>query len=116
VLVGLTSALALVGLGWVAWAAAYQSSPEISSELTSYEVVSDHQATASFRVDRRDTDVRGTCYVRALAEDHSVVGLVTLTVDSGPRSQRLTTDIRTERRATSVEVQGCVAPGQPQRR
>ena len=48
------------------------------------------------------------CVVRALADDHSVVGEVAFT----PVDGRNEVVIRTERRATSADLVGCTAEGQ----
>ncbi len=49
--------------------------------------------------------------MRAYAEDHTLVGIVSFTPD--PTSTgRVTQEISTDRRATSVELLGCTAPGQ----
>ena len=47
--------------------------------------------------------------LRAYAEDHTVVGELSFTPE---RSGRTDQTVRTERRATSVELMGCTAEGQ----
>ena len=49
-----------------------------------------------------------SCTLRAFAEDHTVVGELVFVPEDGRSDQ----DVRTERRATSVELLGCTAPGQ----
>ncbi len=115
-LIGLVVVVAVAGLAWLVWAAIGQSSPEVRSELVSFDVVDEHTATAVLSVNRAGSDVRANCFVRAVAEDHATVGELTQVVDSGPREQRVTVTIRTERRATTVERLGCTAPGQNQRK
>lgn len=112
-----TAALVAVGLvvlaflGWVVWAAMFHGDPKVSSELQSFEVPSEHEATATVQVwldaDALDGD-EATCTVRALAYDHSVVGEQAFTPDDG-RNQ---VSIRTDRKAAAVEMVGCTAPGQ----
>jgi hypothetical protein len=48
--------------------------------------------------------------------DHSVVGELTVAVDSGPATSTVRSTVRTERRATGVELLGCTAPDQVQSR
>jgi hypothetical protein len=115
-LIGFVGVIAVVALGWLAWAAIYQSNPKVRSDEASFEVVDEHTVQASITVVRQDTDTVATCYLRALAEDHSIVGEGTPKVDTGPKKQTVTVNIRTERRATAVESLGCTAPGQNQRR
>ena len=116
ILTGFVVLLALAGLSWLAWAATYQSAPEVDSEMLSWKVTSEHEATARFTVVRKDTDVSATCFVRAIAADHAEVGAANVTVDAGAKTQTVEVTIRTERAATSVQLTGCTAPGQTGRR
>ena len=106
-----TIALAAVFLGWLAWAVYEHSTPEVTSELETFSVVDDHHVTAVLVVSLASADVRADCTLRAYAEDHTTVGELTFTPDPGKGKRQVQT-IRTDRRATSVESQGCTAPGQ----
>lgn len=107
-----------VFLGWVAWATWFHSTPRIDSSLISFEVVDDNRAVARLGVRRADASVVGTCTLRAFSEDHTTVGELAFRVPevTAPLSQTITKVVRTERRATSVELVGCLAPGQPRPR
>ncbi len=104
-------ALATVFLGWLAWTAFVHSTPDVESTLVNFDIVDDHTATARISVDRRDEKVTATCRVRAFAEDHSVVGELTWT-PAGDARQEEDLTIRTERKATSVELVGCTTADQ----
>lgn len=96
---------------WVAWTVLDQTSPQVTSEIRTFEVTGEHNATAVVAVSLSAPDVRASCTLRAFAADHSVVGELRFDpTDQGGRIQ--TRDIRTERRATSVDMVGCTAPGQ----
>jgi hypothetical protein len=111
VLVGGCVVVAAVFLGWLAWSAFVHATPEVESDLESFEVVDEHTAIAQVAVDRRDDSVVATCLLRAFAEDHSVVGELSWTPEGeANRSDGFT--IRTERRATSVELVGCTTEDQ----
>jgi hypothetical protein len=97
---------------WVVWAAVAHGTPEVTSQLVAFEVTSEHEVTARLTVSRREEDTDATCRLRALADDHAVVGELAVSVDGGGRTQTLTRPIRTERRATTVDLVGCTAPGQ----
>ena len=103
--------LVAVFLTWLVWAIWLNSNPKVTSELQRFSVTDDHQVTAVVAVHLSDDSVRAACQVRALAEDHSVVGEVTLRPDPSKGELQGVT-IRTDRRATSVESLGCTAPGQ----
>jgi hypothetical protein len=106
--------LGVVFLAWLGWTALAHADPEVSSELVTFTVDDEHTATARLAVRLRDDDVVATCVVRAIAEDHSVVGEVSFTVDAATLdgSSEVTREIRTERRATSVDKVGCTTADQ----
>ena len=102
----------VLALSWLAWTTFFHATPEVTSELVGWEVVDDHAVSARIDVVIRGDDIRATCRVQAFAEDHTVVGEVSFTPEQG-RNQ---VDVRTERRATSVESIGCTTPSQPRPR
>ena len=110
-LVAASIALAAVFAAWLAWTVHDHATPQVTSELETFSVDDDHSVTAVLVVGLADADVRASCTLRAYAEDHATVGELTFTPDPG-RGRRQVQTIRTDRRATSVESQGCTAPGQ----
>jgi hypothetical protein len=114
-LVAASAVLALVFLGWLGWTTWEHATPDVESSLVGYEVVDEHTATARIDVRLADEDVRARCLLRAFAEDHTVVGERSITPVHGD-PQPLDVEVRTERRATSVELIGCTAPGEPRPR
>ncbi len=109
----LVGALLVSAAGFLSWTVLFHGDPEVRSQLTTFDVVSDHEAQALFQVVRQNRTTEAVCRLQALGEDHAVVGEVTLPVTDGPEDQTLPVTIRTERRATSVTSLGCTAPGQP---
>lgn len=102
---------------WLVWAMLFHGRPQVDSNMVSFDVRGQHEATATFTVVRRSESVEASCLLRALAEDHSVVGELNVPVDSTDNAQTtVTTSLRTEREATSVDLVGCTAPGQTRRR
>jgi hypothetical protein len=114
-LVVVSVAVAAVFLGWLGWAAIFHSDPEVRSEMLTYTIDGEHGATARVDVRLGDDAVEATCLLRAVAEDHTVVGELSFTVTGADVASGtvLERQVRTERRATSVELMGCTAPGQP---
>ena len=108
----LVAALTLSGVGLVGWTVFFHSNPEVRSSLTAFGFTDDHQAVANLTVVRKDQFVEATCRLRAIAQDHTVVGEVTVPVTDGPAKQSIQVTIRTERRPTSVESMGCTTPNQ----
>jgi hypothetical protein len=107
--VGVAVVLAAAFLGWLGWTIWAQVTPEVRSDLVSFDVVDEHTATATVDIRLAEEDVEASCTLRAYAEDKVVVGELVFTPSgSGPTEQ----EIRTEREATAVELLGCTAPGQ----
>jgi hypothetical protein len=111
VLVAASVVLGLAFLGWLAWTTYAHSTPAVESNLVTYSIDGEHEVTARVAVDLKDESVRATCLLRAFAEDHSVVGELSFAPKHGA-DQPLEETVRTERRATSLELVGCTAPGQ----
>lgn len=107
VLIAAVAALGVVFLAWVAWVAWSHGTPAVESELVTFEVVSDSSAVAHIDVQLED-GADASCRVRAFAEDHTTVGEISFTPEQG----RNDIEIRTERRATSVDLIGCTTPDQ----
>jgi hypothetical protein len=103
--------LVAAGAGWLAWATWFHATPAVQSEPLGFEVVDDNRATATVRVDLEE-GVVATCTLRAYAEDHVTVGEVAFE----PVDGRNEVTVRTDRRATTVTLLGCTAPGQPRPR
>jgi hypothetical protein len=112
-----TIVLAVAGIGWLVWVIAFHGSPQAQSQLLSFDIAGQHAVHARLTVVRSEPDVQASCLLRAIASDHSIVGELDFTVGPAPAtSSTLSKSVRTERRATTVELLGCVAPGQQQRR
>ncbi|WP_246210279.1 DUF4307 domain-containing protein [Nocardioides piscis] len=94
-------------LSWVAWVAWSHGTPDAESAMVGFDVASDSSATAQVDV-QLETGVEATCKVRAFAEDHTIVGEVSFTPEEG----RNEVTVRTERRANTVELVGCVTSDQ----
>ena len=104
-------ALAAVFTAWVLWVATVHGNPAVTSELQSFEVPSEHEATASVRVWLDDDAEGARCTARAMAYDHAVVGERTFAPTDGLNEVY----IRTDRKAAAVTMVGCTAQGQADR-
>ena len=112
----LVVAVALSGVGFLTWVVVAEGSPQVQSQLRTWDVVDEHRVVATLAVTRETEHVEAVCSLVAYAEDHTVVGTISLPVLSGPREQTLRVELRTERAATAVEGLGCTAPGQQRAR
>jgi hypothetical protein len=100
--------VAVVALAWLAWAALVESNPKVESELNGFDVVDDHAVTVRVDVRLSSGTSGASCTVEALAGDHSIVGELHFRPTDGMNEVR----VRTERRASAVDVPGCIADGQ----
>jgi hypothetical protein len=108
----------VVFLGWLGWTVLVHGDPDVTSELVTFDVVDDHTATARVAVRLGGDDVVATCELRATAEDHTTVGELSfeVTADDLADGEIVEQEIRTERRATTVDAIGCTTADQPQPR
>ena len=101
----------VLALAWLAWAGWSQGTPDVQSNLQSFEVVDTHTSEATVVVDK-SKDVTANCLVRAVGADHSVVGELNFEVTGDSGASRHDVKVRTEREATSVELVGCTTADQ----
>lgn len=97
-----------IGIGWLGWVIQDAGNPEVRSVLRTWEVRDQHTVDATFEVRLSDGVTGATCLLRAFAKDHSTVGETNVNVESG-EDGNVSTTLRTERRAVSVELIGCTA-------
>lgn len=111
----LATTIVVAALGWLLWTLLFHANPEIASEELGHEIVDDHLATIQVRIEMDEGLDDPECALRAISHDKAVVGDATYVPDpaDGPVHE---IEVRTERRATTVEWLGCKAPGQPRYR
>jgi len=114
VVIAASGVLGVVFVAWLGWTALFHGDPEVSSDIVTWSIEDEHTATAEVDVRLSDDDAEATCVLRAYAEDHTVVGELAFQVDTAAleNGSRLDQEIRTERRATSVELVGCTTHDQ----
>ena len=112
----LVGALVVGAMGFLGWTILFHGDPQVQSQVRAFDVVSEHEAQVQLQVVRENRTTEAVCRLQALAEDHAVVGEVTLPVTDGDETQTLQLSIRTERRATTVTSSGCTTPDQPRPR
>src|SRR5215213_5387015 len=91
----LVGALLVSAAGFLSWTVLFHGDPEVQSQVTSFDVVSEHEARVQLQVVRKNRTTEAVCRLQALAEDHTVVGEVTVPVLDGAEDQTLLLSIRT---------------------
>jgi hypothetical protein len=102
-----TTVLAAAFLAWLAWAAWFHSDPAIEADIAAYDVTGPHEVLVKVDARVKADDVRGSCLVRATAADHTIVGEINLSVAQLRAQRNQWIPIRTERKATTVELIRC---------
>jgi hypothetical protein len=105
-------ALVVSGVGLLAWSVVFESTPQVQSELTGFEVKDEHAVDATFTVTRKSEFTKASCRLQAISADHAVVGDLDVPVTDGATKRTVAVEIRTERRAAAVDLLGCTTPDQ----
>lgn len=108
-----TTVLAVAFGLWLAWAAWFHSDPPIRAELIRFDVTGEHEVRIQIDLALRESGISGVCAVRALAEDHTPVGEHNLTTAELAEAEGTWIPLRTERRASAVEVVRCAEDAAP---
>ncbi|MDX6323971.1 MAG: hypothetical protein QOK15_325 [Nocardioidaceae bacterium] len=108
----IVTALVVSGVGLLTWTVIFESNPSVRSQLTAFDVHDEHEAVATITVVRESEFTKATCQLQAISADHAIVGEIERPVLDGPATQTLQVQIRTERRAATVNLLGCTAPDQ----
>lgn len=113
-IVAVSTLVAVVFLAWLGWTALAHGDPDVSSDMVTWSIDGEHAASARVSVRLGDDDVTASCLLRAVAEDHTIVGELRFEVDAATLAEgdTLTREVRTERRATTVQLMGCTSPDQ----
>jgi hypothetical protein len=99
--------LAVVFGAWLGWAAWHHSHPDVAGRVESFHVVSEHEVELTLDI-VRSGGFAVECVIRAQADDHSVVGEATISLEAGAdREVSVTPTMRTDRRASSVSLVRC---------
>ncbi len=107
-LAGLVAAGTAIGLGWLVWAALGHSTPDVSGQVSAFEIVSDTRVELTLTVQRANPSVPAICRVIAQSTDFQPVAEREVEVPaSAVALADLQVELTTLRRATSASVSGC---------
>jgi hypothetical protein len=84
---------ALLGGGWLIWAALHHSDPPIRSELISFEVTAEQEISIRYRIDRTDPNQVVICTLSARDSNKNVIGQIDETIAAGSAYSEQTTVI-----------------------
>ncbi|MGC3952984.1 MAG: DUF4307 domain-containing protein [Propionicimonas sp.] len=100
--------LGLIGLGWISWVAVNGAVPPVSARVDAFQAVSDTEIEVTVALEREDVGRGARCLVFVQAVSYERVGELELTVPpGGEHHTRQTVTVRTFKRGTSADVEGC---------
>ncbi|GGU36564.1 DUF4307 domain-containing protein [Streptomyces lavendofoliae] len=106
-IVGSVLGVALLALvGWFGYD--YVAGQRVSAEMIKFDVSADDRVQVHLEV-RKDRDAKGSCTVRALAENGAEVGHKDVRFDQAVDRIDEVVTVRTTARATSTELLGCTS-------
>ncbi|MEV3989432.1 DUF4307 domain-containing protein [Streptomyces sp. NPDC049837] len=106
-IVGSVLGVALLAMvGWFGYD--YVAGQKISAEVIKFDLSADDRVQVHLEV-RKDPAAKGSCTLRALAEDGSEVGHKDVRFDQADDRIDQVVTVRTTTRATSAELLGCTS-------
>lgn len=104
--------LAVLGVGWLAWAGSYGAVRTVTARVDAFTVLSDTRIEVRVTVDRPDVDAAASCLLFAQAATYERVAELPITIDAGGTGLTTRTyTLNTIRRATAADVEGCRTAG-----
>jgi len=101
--------VAILGIGWLMWSALYHSNPPLRSQLVSFTIESDRQASVRYFIERSDNQQVVICTLIARDFDKNIVGQIDQEIPAGKSKVELVTDVPTRSEAVNADVSSCRA-------
>ena len=103
---------ALLTAAWLAWAGGYGATGTVTARVDAFVVRSDTQIDVTVSVDRPDPSKAAECLLFAQAVTYDRVGETKVRIDAGGSKLTTTTvELRTFKRATTADLEGCKVIG-----
>jgi len=101
--------VAILGIGWLMWSALYHSNPPLRSQLVSFTIDSDRQASVRYFIERSDNQQVVICTLIARDFDKNIVGQIDQEIGAGNAKVELVTAVPTRSEAVNADVSSCRA-------
>ncbi|GAA1481650.1 DUF4307 domain-containing protein [Gordonia sinesedis] len=105
--VGLSIAVVVAGLALAVLGYQKFADPDVSGDVTAYEVLGPNTVAVQFTVTRADPGQAAACVVRARSRDGSETGRREVLIPAGESQVGMRTEVRTSREPAIGEVFGC---------
>ena len=99
--------VAILGIGWLLWSALYHSNPPLRSQLVSFTIESDRQASVRYFIERSDSQQVVICTLIARDFDKNIVGQIDQEIGAGKSKVELVTAVPTRSEAVNADVSSC---------
>ena len=101
--------VAILGIGWLLWSALYHSNPPLRSQLVSFTIDSDREASVRYFIERSDSQQVVICTLIARDFDKNIVGQIDQEIGAGKSKVELVTAVPTRSEAVNADVSSCRA-------
>jgi hypothetical protein len=101
--------VAILGIGWLMWSALYHSNPPLHSQLVSFTITNDREASVRYFIERTDSQQVVVCTLIARDYDKNIVGQIDQEIEAGKSKVELVTVIPTRSESVNADVSSCRA-------
>jgi hypothetical protein len=101
--------VAILGVGWLMWSALYHSNPPLRSQLVSFTITNDREATVRYFIERSDSQQVVVCTLIARDYDKNIVGQIDQEIGAGKSKVELVTVVPTRSESVNADVSSCRA-------
>ncbi len=99
--------VAILGIGWLMWSALYHSNPPLRSQLVSFTITNDREASVRYFIERTDSQQVVVCTLIARDYDKNIVGQIDQEIEAGKSKVELVTVIPTRSESVNADVSSC---------
>jgi hypothetical protein len=101
--------VAILGIGWLMWSALYHSNPPLRSQLVSFTITNDREASVRYFIERTDSQQVVVCTLIARDYDKNIVGQIDQEIGAGKSKVELVTVVPTRSESVNADVSSCRA-------
>jgi hypothetical protein len=99
----------ILGVTWLIWSALYHSNPPLRSQLVSFTITNDREASVRYFIERTDSQQVVICTLIARDYDKNIVGQIDQQIGAGKSKVELVTLVPTRSEAVNADVSSCRA-------
>ena len=101
--------VAILGIGWLMWSALYHSNPPLRSQLVSFTITNDREASVRYFIERTDSQQIVVCTLIARDYDKNIVGQIDQEIGAGKSKVELVAVVPTRSESVNADVSSCRA-------